>query len=136
MTDTLVVDWELEHVAGLGLLESGEVICEAQEAWKKTGWGRGRLGAIVVTDLRILFVSTTGFRRRSRIDAFPLTDIVAVETADSMWDDRGAIRVHVDVGGHRTSVMFERIPGGRARAEEVVRSIERQRSYLHKPGHP
>jgi hypothetical protein len=131
MSDDLVVGWELEHLADRGFLEPREVICEVEEAWNVTGWGRGRLGAVVLTDLQILFTSTTTLRRRVRVDAYPLTDIGAVEVVDSMWDDRGAFRLQVDQqDDHQRSVSFERIPGGRTRAEALVRSIEHQRSLL------
>jgi hypothetical protein len=127
-----IVRWEMAHLANLDLLEEGEIVCEFEEAWRVTGWGRGHLGALVVTDLRVLFLNTTKILQRTRVVSFPLLTIETAEPFDSLWKELGAFALVVahDSGGDTTRVKFERIPGGPDRAKEIVSTIERQRGYL------
>lgn len=132
MSDQLVTEWEAQRLAELDVLDDGEVVCDVEEAWSRTGWGRGSLGAIVLTDRRLLFSTTSAFRRRTRIDAIALKTIDAIEVIESMWADRGAFRVSHTDRGARKSMEFVRIPGGADRAVQLVRATERQCELLRR----
>ena len=63
---------------------------------------------------------------------------LAVEASDSaLWwifgRNRGALAITTDDGtGQKQRLEFERIKGGRARADEIARTIVRQRDYLRR----
>jgi Bacterial PH domain len=123
-----VVPWELKRLEQRGELEPGEAVSEAEEVWTRLSRGRGRIGALVLTDRRLIFVTTGVITRRTRLIPIPLETIEGVEVAESTrWgEDRGAIAVDTtgEDGPHR--VEFQRIAGGEARAAELVESIRRQ----------
>lgn len=133
MNDELVTSWELDALARKGVLEGNEVVCDMEEAWKRTGWGRGCLGALIVTDRRVLFSSTRAFRKRTRLDAAELGCVREVEVVPSKWGERrGAIRIGIVERERIKTLLFERLPGGPSRAQELVKTVERQRMLLER----
>jgi hypothetical protein len=130
-----VVPWELARLEKRGELRDGEVVREAQEAWTRFSRGRGRVGALVLTDARLLFVTTGVITRRVRFVEIPLDDIESVEVIDSpRWgEDRGALAVDAAGGDEPRRIEFERIAGGRERAAQLAEAIRRERQLGHSP---
>lgn len=125
------IQWELGRFAQLDLLREGEVLCEVEKVWRRRGWGRGLLGALLLTDLRLIFISTNVIVRRPRVELWELPMIENVEVFDSpRWGERGAIRVTFDRDEDGKPVELEQIDGGTNRATELVASIERQARLL------
>ena len=127
-----VVPWELKRLEQRGELESGEAVSESAEVWTRLSRGRGRIGALVLTDRRLVFVTTGVITRRTRLISIPLETIEGVEVAESpRWgEDRGAIAVDTTGEDGPRRVEFERIAGGEARAAELAESIRRQRERV------
>jgi hypothetical protein len=129
VTSGPVVEWELERLEKRGELESGETVAEAVEAWTLMSPRRGRIGALVLTDRRLLFVTTKGaIFKRTRLLSYPLETIESVEVvASPRWgEDRGALAVTVSGAENEPQrVEFERILGGRDRASELAAAIGR-----------
>jgi hypothetical protein len=123
-----VVPWELTRLEKRGELEPDEAVSDAEEAWTRFGRSRGRVGALVLTDRRLIFVTTGVITRRTRLVSFPLETIEAVEVVESpRWgEDRGAIAVEAAADEGPRRVEFERIAGGGARAAEIADAIRRQ----------
>jgi hypothetical protein len=128
-----VVPWELARLEKRGALRPDETVREAVEAWTRLSRSRGRVGALVLTDARLIFVTTGVVTRRTRLVSIPLETIEAVEVVQSpRWgDDRGAIAVAV-AGDEPRRVEFERIAGGEARAAEIAAAIRRQQELVSK----
>jgi len=125
-----MVTWELRWLAARDVLHADEILCEVEEAWRRVGWGRGRTGVLVLTDLRLLFISTTLITRRSRLDVFPLEQVASVDVVQGeIWPKEGALVVALAESGTEP-VRFEAIPGSSARAEELARSILYLRDQL------
>lgn len=122
-----VVRWELSRLAGSGVLTNDEVICEVEDVKLKE-----RTGALVVTDLRILFVRTSLLRRKTHVQSIPLDGIQRVQSlADPVWETRwGALTISYHDSGQLQVLQLDRIRGGRVRADEIARTIERQRAEL------
>ena len=114
------------------VLRDGEILCEVERAFRRRGWGRGRNGALILTDLRLVFISTTVMFRRSRVELWELPEIENVEVFDSkIRPDDGAIRVVFGAAEpRREPVDFENIDGGTERATELAVWIERQARLL------
>jgi hypothetical protein len=129
--DDTILRWELAHLAKHDVLDDGEIICELQEVSTDAG-----PAAFVITDLRILVVRTSVLRHRTSTFALPLQSINEVQSSESrlsgiLGRNRGSILIGgSDEQGVYRSIILERIAGGRARAEELARTIERQRDYL------
>jgi Bacterial PH domain len=123
-----VVPWELTRLEKRGELEPDEAVSEAEEAWTRFGRGRGRVGALVLTDRRLIFVTTGVITRRTRLVSIPLATIEAVEVVESSrWgEDRGAIALDASGDEGTRRVEFERIAGGGARAAEIADAIRRK----------
>jgi len=73
-----VVAWELGRVAKLNVLADGEILCEVEDALVGDS-----LGALLVTDLRVLFATTGVFRRRTRLVSIPLETVHEAEALDT-----------------------------------------------------
>ena len=118
------VPWELARLEKRGELAPGETALESEEVWTRLSRARGRIGALVLTDRRLIYVTTGVVTRRTRLVSIPLETIEAVEVVDSpRWgDERGAIAVDV-AGDEPRRIEFERIAGGRERASELVDAI-------------
>lgn len=118
------IRWELGKLADVDALELGEITCDAEEVMRK-----GRPHVLLLTDRRLLLTRTGVIRRRTRVDAVPLTDIEAVDAStDPVWEDRwGALTLSVQGSD---PVYLEAIPGGSARAEELARAIRRQQELV------
>lgn len=123
-----VLRWELSHLAKLDLLDENEVVCELEDVMMGDS-----LGALVVTDLKVMFVKTGLIRRRTRVVSLPLVQIETVEAADtqnvfkrSQW---AALAVSTRGPHRREEFVFDAI-GSRERAEEIARTIQRQRDLL------
>jgi Bacterial PH domain len=127
-----VVPWELTRLEKRGELEPDEAVSEAEEAWTRFGRSRGRVGALVLTDRRLIFVTTGVITRRTRLVSIPLGTIEAVEVVDSpRWgEDRGAIAVDTVDEEETRRVEFERIAGGGARAAEIADAIRRRQQAV------
>jgi Bacterial PH domain len=126
-----IVPWELARLEKKGRLEDGENVRDAEEAWTRFSRGRGRVGALVVTDRRLIFVSTGVITRRTRLVSIPLDTVESVEVVESArWgEDRGAIAVDT-AGEDAQRHEFERISGGRDRAAELVDAIGEAKQLL------
>lgn len=121
-----LIERELERLQELDLLEEGELLVEHEVAHVN-----GSVGSLFVTDSRVLFVSTTLVRKRTRLLSIPLRDVVHVEPTPVWgWGMKNAgtltIKVRSD-GATERSIVCRQIPGGVDRAEEVAASIIRQR---------
>jgi hypothetical protein len=124
-----VVPWEVARLEQKGKLEPGEVVREAEEVWTRFSTARGRVGALVLTDQRLIFVTTGVITRRVRLVSIPLETIESVDVIESQrWgEDRGAIAVGTS-GEEPQRVEFERIAGGRERATALADAIRRQQA--------
>jgi hypothetical protein len=130
-----VVPWELARLEKRRELREGEVVREAQEAWTRFSRSRGRVGALVLTNARLLFVSTGVITRRIRFFEIPLEAIEAVEVVDSpRWgEERGALAVDTTGGEEPRRLEFERIAGGRERAAQLAEAIRREQQLAQGP---
>lgn len=120
-----IVEWELMNSPPLVV---GEIACDVQAVWRRQGWGRGRIGALFMTDRRVLFCRTGAIGRRKHVESFPLSDIELAELFSSpRWArDRGAIVLHLRDGDGQRDIEFEDIDGGSIRAAELVEAINGQ----------
>jgi hypothetical protein len=93
-------------------------------------------GALVLTDLRLLAVSTSLLRRRMRLVSIPLERVEHVEAGATKmvagpWRKHGSLTIRWrDVSGTDRTLELDRITGGRERAKEIAASIIRQRTFL------
>ncbi len=121
---------ELRRLDELRLLDDGEILCEVEAAGIAT-----RAGAIIVTDQRVLFVSTTLLRKQTRVDSIPLREIRNAEASSrrGLGREHGELTLGLSGSGQADrTVRFEAIPGGQTRAEEIARTILRQHQYLQR----
>lgn len=121
---------EVRRLDKLGLLSSSEILCEVEAAGVGT-----RPGALIVTDKRVIFLSTTLIRRRTRVISVRLHDVASAESS-SEWllgRESGVLVLTPTSRGPRADepLRFDAIPGGQARADELARTILRQRDYLY-----
>jgi hypothetical protein len=90
------------------------------------------VGALIVTDRRVMFVHTPFLRRRTKVMSF---DLVGVTEADappvSFMKDRGSVIITMaEAAEASSSVEFKQIDGGEQRAAEIAGSIIRERERL------
>ena len=120
-----LVEWELLWVEELNLLEPGELIVELESAIVR--WSSG---ALIVTDRRVLFVRTTLFGRRTKVQSFALDEIKEADARPVSimkdWGGNVTLTANVEPGDAKT-IVFQQIPGGADRANEIVESILRER---------
>jgi hypothetical protein len=119
---------ELMRLAERNVLGEGEIICELEEVLYLD-----RLGVLVVTDLRVLFVRSGFLRRRTEITSIGLDDVKSVEAIEDPLRLRkwGMVSI-VRRSGYMNRADFGSIRGGHSRAEEITRTILRQREYLER----
>lgn len=124
-----VVERELRRMNEHGLLHAGELLVEIESA----SMGRSP-GALVVTDRRVLFVSTSLVRRRTTVVAITLTDVESV--SDPVpgwgWGMKNGAEVLIQQADAPEPMTVERIQGGTERASEIVESILRERERSRK----
>ena len=126
-----VVAWELGRVAKLNVLADGEILCEVEDALVGDS-----LGALLVTDVRVLFATTGVFRRRTRLVSIPLETVhkaEALDTANVFKRGKWGLLVLLARGRQGDERHeFDAISSGRARAREIVGTILRQRDLLRR----
>lgn len=133
-----VVVHELQSLDELELLRSDEILVEVETAWSQTddegGLFDGSLGALVVTDQRVLYLATSIFRRRvQEFIAVPLRDVVSVEAGmrKCALRKRPTVLVsHRVPDGCKETRSFPLDVESLERAQEIVASILWQRHAL------
>lgn len=121
-----IVERELQRMHELGLLETGELVVEHE-----TSVLEHAVGAVVVTDMRVVFISTTLWRKRTKTRSVSLLDIEGARPA-AVWGmkDRGELTLTLKVGDGGDNLVFGQIPRGEARAAEIANAILRERERL------
>lgn len=125
-----IVRWELVTLAERGVLDDHEVVHELEDVMLSE-----RSGVLVVTDVRIVFVRTSLFRRRMSLESVLLSQIASVETLDDpVWVGRwGSLVINTVEETHRRALRFDRIRGGRQRAQEIGDAIMGRLEDLRRP---
>jgi hypothetical protein len=128
MSDPHPILWRvLKNLDKLDVLTEGEIICEQELATLGTD-----PGALIVTNVRLLFVTTTLRGRKKNVLSVPLEEIAATTTATGRFPrkDNGVLRIGRHAEDAKTEVVLERIPGGEERADEIAQTIARQKRVL------
>ena len=113
-----------ERLEEQGVLGPEEAIVEQELAAL-----RGKAGALFVTGERVLFVRAAALSDRMDSESLPLGDITTADASErrSPIRKRGVLRLR---SADEAETVFEHIPGGSARAEEIAGAILRQRDVL------
>lgn len=112
-----------------GTLERGEKTIDVERAGLHAA-----PGALLVTDQRLLFFSSSPVRRHKSSVAVPLGQVESVEAAERRSPIRRKGIVRVRVAHDETEYVFEHIPGGLVRAEELRGTISLQQAHLLRGG--
>lgn len=86
--DEFAVQWHLPRVEELGLLEPGEVYCEVEGA-AHGSWP----GVLVVTDLKVIFVTRSSLGRKTGVIEIVLSEIVEARSSGNRRGTRGKVTV-------------------------------------------
>ena len=129
------LEWELRRAGEAGVFQPGELLVETELA----GMGRNS-GALVVTDRRVLFVSTGLFRRlrKMKVTSVDLPDIQHAETR-AVWgmrDTAGLVLTVARGGAPREAIELADVSGGLARATQIAESIFREQARLRRRQSP
>lgn len=119
-----IVRGTLERLEEQGLLGPDESIVDQELA--ATG---GSPGALFVTAERVLFVRAAALSDTLDSTSLPLAEISSADSSErrSPIRKRGVLRLG---SAGEAETVFEHIPGGSARAEEIAGAIVRQRDQL------
>jgi hypothetical protein len=133
----LGIGHELESLERLGALEWGELLVEVEEAFRRPDdeGGTSGPGALIVTDLQILFIATSMPRRRvQHLIRIPLAQVVDIDSTvrKCALRSRPTVEIEAKLDGSLQTFAFPlRVRSG-ARADEIARSIVRERRGLAK----
>jgi hypothetical protein len=124
-----IVRRELKLMQKRGMIGDREIVCELEAVDMTDG-----PGALVLTDTRLLAVSTTVLRRRMRLVSIPLQRIEQVEAGPTkrvvFRRQYGSLTIRSRDDGAESILELDRITGGSDRAKEIAASIARQRAFL------
>lgn len=114
----------LQRLEEQGLLGADETIVDQELAALS-----GTAGALFVTGERVLFVRASALSDRTDWVSLPLSKITHADASErrSPIRMRGVLRL---ASAGEAETVFEHIPGGSARAEEIAGAILRQRDVL------
>jgi len=121
---------DLRRLYELEILDEGEIQVEVELASLDTA-----PGTLVVTDRRVLFVRASSLSKKTQLVSLPLTEVTSVDPTErrSPIKKRGVLAVFSSPPAAAPRMtLFEHVPGGQKRAEEIARSILRQRDFLLK----
>ena len=114
-------DWWLRHAFEADVFDPDELFVEIEAAAHGSS-----PGALVVTDKRLVFTTTSLLRRRTKVIAVALPDISNVKA--SQRGEMGELTVTAtDLPSPRTIEIY-RLSGGIARANELADSIRREQT--------
>jgi hypothetical protein len=116
-----IVRGTLERLEEEGVLREGEAIVERELAAHD-----GAPGVLFVTDQRVLFFRASAISDKTSLLAVPLDEIASIDTSERRSPIRKRGVVRLGSAGDAETVL-EHVPGGQARADEIARTIERQR---------
>lgn len=129
MADSAPIVWrDLRRLYELGIMEEGEIHVEVELAVLSTA-----PGTLIVTDKRVLFFRSSLLSDRAHLVALPLQELQKVQSSErrSPIKKRGVLQLVSSPPGHASAItILEHIPGGKKRADEIARSILRQRELL------
>jgi hypothetical protein len=111
-----------------GALELGEETIDVELAGHNAS-----PGALVLTDRRVVFFRSSPVRRRESLLAVSLSQITSVEASErrSPLRKKGVLRIRCTTAqDEETEYIFEHIPGGLLRADELSRIVSLQRAHL------
>jgi hypothetical protein len=117
----------LKRLEKLAVLVENEILVETERASHG-----GSVGALIVTDRRILYVHRRLIRRRVRILQLRLASVSQVEALpyrDWFGSGYGAINLSYSTANAEGVLSYTHIPGGEERAREIARSIMWQRAH-------
>jgi hypothetical protein len=116
-----IVRGTLERLEEQGVLGPEESIVEQELAALS-----GKPGSLFVTGQRVLFVRASALSDKLESVSLPLAEIATADASErrSPIRKRGVLRLNADA---EAETVFEHIPGGAARAEELAGAIIGQR---------
>jgi hypothetical protein len=122
---------ELRTIRRYGIIADDEMWIEMEIA--NSGW---KAGMLVVTDQRVVFVSTSFLLKRPRVIAVPLERIMRFDTRSDPDLSRGKLTLFVETerGDDLDELKFHLIPGGAKRVKELVRAIVAEKNRLRSSG--
>jgi hypothetical protein len=88
---------------------------------------------LIVTDRRVLFFRASSLSDKTQLVSLALQQITSVDATErrSPIKKRGVLRIVSSEPDRAPAMtMLEHVPGGQARADEIARSILRQRDVL------